>query len=494
MKLSYLAVALGLTYMLYAQDRPQVPKGTSEFTLPNGLRFIVAERHAWPVVSFHTVVKAGFADDPAGETGMSQLLQRIAYKGVESVGSRDWAAEKKALDAVEEAYDRWEAERNRGPQADEGKLISLELQIRLALEKAQSLADPGEYSRVLQENGAFGMEASAGGDMTEFHYTLPSNRIELWFLMESERLLHPVFRDFYRERQMALDEQQTTTEANLQRLLLENFAAAAFTAESYRNPARGWPSDVVRLRAASAKRFFDRYYTAPDIVIAIAGDVQPAEVKRLAERYFGALPSRAAPPPQHTVDPPQRGPRTVVVEANGPPMLAIGYKRPDQYDRDDIVYDVLQFLLSTGRSGLLYKQLVVERRVASAVQVLGSYPGGKYPALFAFLVTPAPGRSPDDCERALGELLVRLMTQQVEPDELARAKAQARASAFRRMEDNAGLAKMLALSDAAYGDWRKLFTSIEDLNRVSAADVQRVAVRCFDARSRTKAVIALGVQ
>src|SRR5262249_34399517 len=181
----------------------------------------------------------------------------------------------------------------------------------------------------------------------------PSNRIELWFLMESQRLQHPVFREFYRERQVVIDEDQAP-QTNIQRKLLVNFGATAFAAQPYRNPTRGWPADVASLRAPSAKRFFDKYYTPSNTGVAIAGDVQPGEVRRLAEKYFAGMPARPAPPPAHTVDPPQGGPKTVMLEANGPGPLIIGYKRPDQYDRDDTVYDVLQFLLSTGRSGLLY--------------------------------------------------------------------------------------------------------------------------------------------
>src|SRR5262249_2952127 len=159
---------------------------------------------------------------------------------------------------------------------------------------------------------------------------LPANRIELWFLMESQRLQHPVFREFYRERQVVIDEDQAP-QANPQRKLLVNFGATAFAAQPYRNPTRGWPADVASLRAPAPKRFFEKYYTPSNMVVAIAGDVQPAEVRRLAEKYFGAIPARPAPLLVHTVDPPQPGPKTVVVEANGPALLAIGYKRPDEY-------------------------------------------------------------------------------------------------------------------------------------------------------------------
>src|SRR5205823_2480958 len=135
-----------------------------------------------------------------------------------------------------------------------------------------------EYARILEEHGASGLAASAGPDTTDYHYSLPSNRMELWFLMESQRLLHPVFRGFYRERQIVLEENETQVESSPQRKLLTNFAAAGFAAEPYRNPARGWPSDVLNLRVSAAKRFVEKYYTPGNMVMAIAGDVQTPDV------------------------------------------------------------------------------------------------------------------------------------------------------------------------------------------------------------------------
>src|SRR5207249_3462733 len=178
--------------ILYAQNVTEFEKKITEFTLPNGLHFIVAERRDAPVASFHTMVKAGSVDDPSGETGLAHMLERLAYRGTEAMGSKDWAAEKKAMEALEEAYDRLESERNKGPRAEEGRLLTLQMQVKLAIERAHALSEPQEYARILEEHGASGLAAAAGPDTTDYHYSLPSNRVELWFLMESQRLLHPV--------------------------------------------------------------------------------------------------------------------------------------------------------------------------------------------------------------------------------------------------------------------------------------------------------------
>ena len=132
----------------------ELQKKVSEFTLPNGLRFIVLERHESPVVSFHTWVNAGSIQDPAGETGLVHMFEHMAFKGTETIGTRNWPEEKKALDAVEEAYDRMEAEANKGVKADQMRVDMLRNQFRLAADNAMRLSSSGEYRRILEENGA----------------------------------------------------------------------------------------------------------------------------------------------------------------------------------------------------------------------------------------------------------------------------------------------------------------------------------------------------
>ena len=152
-----------------------------------------------------------------------------------------------------------------------------------------------------------------------------------------------------------------------------------------------------------------------------------------------------------------------------------GYKRPDQYDKDDPVFDVLRLILSGGRTGLLYQDLVQDKQIALAAQAVATYPGGRYPNLFLFFLVPAMGHTVEENEKALDDLLAEFESHPVDEVALARAKTQARASVIRRLANNAGLASLLTEYYMTYGDWRKLFTSIDELNKVTAADVERVA-------------------
>jgi predicted Zn-dependent peptidase len=479
------SLLLSVGLLVYAQDLQEFQKKASEFTLPNGLHFIVLERHESPVVSFETWVNTGSIHDPAGETGLAHMFEHLAYKGTEAIGTQSWPEEKKALDAVEEAYDRMQAEANKGIKADEMRVGMLRNQFRLAADNAQRISSSGDYRRIMEENGAADWNAFASTASTDFSYSLPSNRAELWFLMESQRLLHPVFREFYREREVVAEEYVQRVDSNPQGKLMVELLAAAFKVHPYRNPPAGWPSDIQNLRLTHAQAFFERNYVPANMTIAIVGDIPVADAKRLAERYFSPMSAKPAPPLVATQEPPQSGPKTVTLEMPGPPVTMVGYKRPSQFDKDDNSLDLIQILLSQGRTGMLYSELVQEKRIAQQAQASASLPDSSFPSLFVFMLTPAPGHTVEENQRALDDLLRRFKSNPVEPQLLARAKAQGRANFIRRLASNREVARLLAFYSASYGDWRKLFTTLDDLSQIKPEDLQRAANRCFVATGRT---------
>jgi len=480
--------------VLCAQNLKEFEKKVTEFSLPNGLHFIVMERHEAPVVSFHTHVNAGSGNDPAGATGLAHMLEHMAFKGTESIGTRDWAAEKKALEDVEEIYDRLQEERNKGPKANPAKVMAAEGQLRLAIDAAQAFVQPNEYARVIEENGGVGLNAGTGIDATEYFYSLPSNRIELWFLLESQRFLHSVFREFYKERAVVMEEYRQRVESNPQGRLMQNLLSASYAAHSYRNPPGGWPGDIAELRVAQARQFFQEYYVPGNMTMAIVGDANPAEAKRLAEKYFGAMPARPMPPLLHTTEPPQPGPKSVTVNANTQPVAAIAYKRPDFYDKDDAVFAVMQLMFSGGRTGLLYRDLVEQKRIALNAQAVAVFPAGRYTNLFVFFLVPSAGHTVQENEKALNDMIAGLQQHQVSEVVLSRAKTQARAAIVRLLANNAGLAGLLSGQYANFGDWRRFFTNLDELDKVSADDVQRVITKYLVPDNRTIAFTPGGTQ
>jgi predicted Zn-dependent peptidase len=473
--------------LLPAQDVKEFEKHLTDFTLPNGLEFVVVERHDSPIVSFHTYTRAGTADDPAGRTGLANLMERVWLTGSETIGTKGWAEERKALDAVEEAYDAFDAERGLRGKASQDRLDRLEAQLRMAVSAADRYGQPEAYGAILASSGARPL-LNATPDATEFSYGLASNRLELWFLMESQRLMHPAFRDFYNARAVAEEEDRQLALTRPEQPLLAAFSAAAFQAVPYRNPQQGWPGDTASLRRSDAKAFYEKYCVPGNTTIAIVGDVNPAEVKAMAQRYFGAWPARPVPPPPHTDEPVSRGPRTVVVESPVQrPLLALGYRRPNQFDKDDLVFDILQFALTQGRSGLLTNELITDNHLALTVQAFATYPAGAYASQFVFLVSAAQGHTAEENQKAIEDFLNKLKLRRLDDDVMNRARTLARSTLINRLASNAGLAQILATYQGSYGDWHRLFTTEENLDKVTAEDLQKVLVKYFVPTARTVA-------
>jgi predicted Zn-dependent peptidase len=488
LKLATLLISLTFAGLLPAQDLQEFSKRVTEFSLANGMHFIVLERHEAPVVSFHTYVNAGSVDDPKSHSGLAHMFEHMAFKGTESIGSTNWPAEKLALANIERVYDQLEAERNKLSKADQTKIKTLEEQLQGAIEKADSFVEPNLYPRIIEENGGVGMNASTGEDSTDYFYNFPANRVELWFYLESSRFLHPVYREFYKERSVVREERRMRVESDPQGKLMEQMLATAIAAHPYRVMPGGWASDIENLRVKDAEKFFNQYYAPGNITMAVVGDVNPARIRSLAEEYFSRIPKRPLPDPELTVEPVQEGPKHTEVASPAQPMEFIAYHRPDQYDKDDPVFDVLSSLLSGGRTSLMYKDIVRDKKLALAAGAESQFPGGKYPSLFFFYLIPGLGHTSMENEKEVDAIITNLQKEKVDEAALARVKTRTRAGLIRQLDDNAGLAQLLAEYYANYGDWKKLFTSLDEIDKVTTDDVQRVARKYFTPENRTVAV------
>jgi predicted Zn-dependent peptidase len=472
---------------LHAQDVKEFEKRVSEFTLDNGMHFIVLERHAAPVVSFHTYVNAGSVDDPKGLTGLAHMFEHMAFKGTDTIGSTNWPAEKKAMDEIERVYDLLEAEQNKLSRADPKKIEALTAQVHEAVEKARTFIVPNLYTQIIEENGGVGMNAGTAEDSTDYFYNFPANRIELWFYLESARFLHPVYREFYKERDVVREERRMRIESDPQGKLMEQMLGTAMIAHPYRNMPGGWASDIENLRVRDAEKFFAQYYVPANITIGIVGDVDPARAKALATEYFGRLKKSPLPDPVRTIEPDQEGLKTAQILSPAQPMEFVAYHRPDQQDKDDPVFDVIADLLSSGRTSVMYRDLVRDKKLALAAGAEANFPGGKYPNLFFFYLIPGLNHTTAENEKELDVIIANLQNNKVDAEALSRVKTRTRANLIRSLDNNVNLAQMLTEFHAAYGDWHKLFTSIDDIDKVTAEDVQRVAKQYFTPDNKTVA-------
>src|SRR5256885_4365705 len=300
------AFFLFLATLCSAQDLSSFEKRVTVKKLPNGLTAVVCQRpDSAPVFSFFENVDAGSVQDPQGKTGLAQMFEHEAFKGTETIGTKNYAAEKVALQKVEDAYAAYLHERDKRVDRDEVKLKQLEKAWQDAIKDAQQYVVPNEFSEILDRNGEEGMNAFTAEDNTGYFYSLPINRLELWAYMESSRYTHPVFREFYKERNVVTEERRMRTDSNPIGRLIEQFVAEAYAAHPYHRPGVGYISDLDSFSATDAQHFFDTYYIPSNMVVAVVGDIDPAQTIALIEKYFSRIPSRAKPDERTTTEPPQ---------------------------------------------------------------------------------------------------------------------------------------------------------------------------------------------
>jgi predicted Zn-dependent peptidase len=475
-----------------AQDVASFEKRITVKKLPNGLTLLVCERPEAPVFSFFTLVDAGSAQDPMRETGLAHMFEHMAFKGTDKIGTNNYAAEKPALAKVETAYAAYISERDKGIARNEAKLKELEKAWKDAIAEADKYVVQNEFGKIVEQNGGEGMNASTSYDQTEYHYSFPENRLELWAYLESERFLHPVMREFYKERNVVIEERRLRTDSNPIGRLLEQFTAEAFEAHPYHRPTVGWMADLNSFSATDAQKFYDRYYVPSNMVVAVAGDVKPSTTLPILEKYFGRLPAHPKPDETTTVEPPQNSERRVVLKERTQPLYLEGYHRPDYHSKDDAVYDAITDLMSEGRTSRLYRALVRDKKIASYSAGFSGLPGTKYPHLFAFFAVPLPGHTPQEVAEAIHAEIDRLKKEDISDEELKMIKTRSKANLIRGLADNEGLAAQLATYQTRYGDWRELFRSVDRIDQVSKADIRRVANEIFTDTNRTVGIIESG--
>ena len=472
-----------------AQDLLKFEKRMTEFTLDNGMKFLVIERHEAPVVSFHTYADVGAVDEVKGITGMAHLFEHMAFKGTMTVGTTDSKLEAKALAQADQAFEAMKLERRKGDRADEVKLEELQKQLAEAQEEAQKYMVHDEFEEAFVREGGAGFNAYTSQDATQYIVSLPSNKIELWMSMESDRFGNPVLREFYKEKNVVMEERRMSTENQPVGRLLEEFLAIAYKAHPYGEPIVGHMSDLETLTRTEAEMFFKKFYLPSNLTVAIVGDVDPKQIKELAETYFSRIPSSPKPDPVETVEPPQLGQRRVIVQDPAQPFVLIGYHKPNINHSDNAVFDAITEIAGIGRTSRLYKSLVKEKKVAVAASGFTGMPGNKYPALFMFYAVPARDHTNQECEEAIYAEIDKLKTEPVLPEELAKAKTRSRASLIRQLDSNSGLASQLTFYDVITGDWRNLFKQLDDIDKVTADDIQRVAKQYFTTKNQTVGII-----
>ena len=238
-----------------AQDLKSFEQRITTKVLPNGLTIVICERPEAPVFSYSTFIDAGDVNDPSGQSGLAHMFEHLAFKGTSEIGTTDYAAEKVALAKVEAANDAYEAEYLKAVGRDDKKVAELKQAFLDAQKDAHKYVVPNQFTDVAERNGAEGLNAFTALDETVYFWSMPENRLELWAWLESGRLSDTVPREFYKERDVVVEERRMRTDSNPIGRLVEQFLATAYVAHNYGRSGVGWPSEVSQVSATEALAF-----------------------------------------------------------------------------------------------------------------------------------------------------------------------------------------------------------------------------------------------
>lgn len=483
-------LALTALPLRVAAQEPPVsvdPLPVVERTLANGMRVQVLERRGSPTVAFVVQYRVGGVNEKPGETGIAHLLEHMLFKGSTTVGTRNLAAELALFDTIDAVHDSILTVRDsrRVPAAVKHRLAN---HLRRLEDRARQHVEPNQFSRILTRHGARGLNATTSSESTHYFVELPSNRVKLWMMLEADRMLNPVFREFYRERDVVLEERRTRVESNPDGLMSEAFLAAAFTEHPYGQPVVGRREDVAYLGRPEVEAYYKTYYGARNAVVTIVGDVDADQVVRWAGEYLERIPPGEEPPPVTAVEPPQTTERRIEVPFDAEPRIRIGWHVPAATHDDAPALFMTTTLLSGGRTSRLYRRMVLQDRLVSSVTA-GIGPGGRYPTLLSISAFPRAPHTVQEAELAIYDEVERLKKNPPSPVELERVRNQLEAGRVRRLVSNLGLAFQLSEATAEYGDWRQSFRVLERIQAVRPEDVQRVVRTYMVDSNRTVATV-----
>lgn len=489
----FLALSLVLLFItaagLAATSFDEARKRISRFTLPNGITCLVMERHDAPVVSFVTYFDVGGSNEVKGITGLAHVFEHMAFKGTTEIGTADIVQEKKIMDEIDRVFNQIVAEKKKPAGPDAGKLEALQKQMATLQDQQSKLIKNNEFVELLERNGGSGTNAGTSADSTVYYINVPSNKLELWAWMESERIVNPVMREFYKEKEVIKEERRMRTESNPIGRMVEEVQAVAFKAHPYGEPVIGHMSDIEVVSRAQAQAFHDRYYVGSNMTIAIAGDVTVAEIKPLLEKYFGRIPAGEKAGLVPTREPLQKAEKRILIEDPSQPLVLLCYHKPDVRHPDSAVYDVIQDVMGGGNASRLYTKLVKQDKLAMMTGAFPGFPGTKYPNLFLFFALPNAGHTAEELEKAMREEIEKLKNEPISDQELKRVQNKSQAQLYQILLSNGGMADRLAYYEAVTGDYNNLFQQLEKLQHVSKEDVTRVAKECFRQTNLTVGLI-----
>ncbi len=494
-KLSFCLLAIFLCALTAAAQKVPV----QEVVLDNGMRLLLVPRKGDPNVAAGWVARVGSVNERPGITGLSHLFEHMMFKGTHAIGTKNIEENLKLIkemDAVRAELRReeqalilkarlGEITDAKDPKFRSARYRELRAKFDELTKREKDLMVKDEFDRIYTTAGGSGMNAGTSNDFTVYFINVPANKLELWFWMESDRLRNPVFREFYSERDVVHEERRLRTDSTPTGKFNELYDSMFWQSSPYGWPVVGWPSDLEGITREEALEYFAVNYAPNNLTACLVGDIDPARAVELAKTYFGRLPrGPREPEPVRTSEMPQLAEKRMVAYAETVPQVRVRYHTVAEGHPDDFALDILGSVLS-GRTGRLYKSLVLQQAVANSASA--SQDGRKYEGLFELNGVAKPGKTPEEVEQSLYKEIERLQKELVDDKELQKVKNQYAANDFRGLQSNFGLMVQLLLRDNNRG-WATINTDPARYQAVTAEDIRRVATTYFKPENRTIAI------
>jgi predicted Zn-dependent peptidase len=484
---------------LWALPLPAQKVPVVEKHLANGMRLLLVERHDEPTVAGGWVAHVGSSNERLGMTGIAHLFEHMMFKGTPTIGTKNYqrdleiiAEQERIRDQIRQEERKMRAEYRHGqiddmlkPENKTPRYRELEKEFNKLISEQREILIKSEFDRIYSGAGGSGMNAFTSEDMTAYFINVPANKLELWMWMESDRILHPVFREFYAERDVVFEERRMRTDSTPLGKFQEQFNAMFWESSPYAWPVVGWPSDIPAITKVQADEFYSTYYSPQNMTLILVGDFEPAKVEVFCQKYFERIPRGPKEPPDIvTLEVKQVAEKRMNAEAEANPQVDILWHTVPFKHRDSYALEILAQLLST-RTGRLYKGLVLGSGVAT--EAYADQSSMKWEGYFSAGGEAKEGHKPEEVELGIYQGLDMLQKEEVPPDELQKVKNNFAASEYRRLSANFPIMMHLIRNDGE-GDWREINDAGPKIQAVTAADVQRVAKKYFTKENRAVAV------
>ena len=488
---------LGLLLFPLLLGAQQVP--VKEHHLSNGMKVLLLERHDAPSISGGWVARVGSVNERPGITGIAHLFEHMMFKGTPKIGTKDYQKDLKIIAEQERVRDAMRLEERKmramwrkgeitdlqDPDQKTDAWKKLNEEFDKLMEEHRKVIVKNEFDRIYTANGGSRMNAYTSYDHTAYFITVPANKLELFMWMESGRLLEPVFREFYAERDVVFEERRMRTESTPLGKFFESFSSLFWESHPYSWPIIGWPSDIPAISKKQADEFYATYYMPQNLTLVLVGDFKSEETLVTAEKYFGRLKKGEGDVPDVvTLEQPQKAEKRFYAEAETNPNVDIYWHTPAFGHKDTYPLSVLAQVLST-RTGRLHKELVRGKKMAPDTW---AWQGArKYAGEFNMGGEVTEGNTPEQVEGEIYKLVEELKTKPVPTKELQKVKNNFAAAEYRRLSSNHPILMQIMRSEGL-GNWREINEAGPKLQAVSAEDLQRVAKKYFTKENRAVAI------